>query len=538
MTKRTHSARAALGTAIAAVLTASLGAVAPAPAFAQSAAATGTYKPTKQVLLSIGEGQLINLPRNVVDVWTSNPSTADVNVTSPRQIGLFGKEPGEATIIATAADGSVVYGANVRVSQNISSIDAMLRAAMPDANITVTHVGQIAVMNGTVQSPADSAQAEQLVRAALNPGMDTSSPTAALKIMPVNRLKTATPLQVMLHVKIAEVSRSLVREIGVNLLTRDQTGGFLFGVSNGRNVGGIKDIVSDSIIDPRTGNPAVVGTEYTFNRPGSGTAINMAGKLLGVDILSALDLAENDGRVRTLAEPSLTALSGETASFLAGGEFPIPLASGLNGTTIEFKEYGVSLAFTPTVLEGGRISMRVRPEVSELSKEGAIVVGGFSIPSLTTRRTETTVELGSGQSFMIGGLLRNSSSASTDKAPFLGDLPILGSLFRSNSFRRNETELVIVVTPYLVKPVNASQIALPTDGIRSSNTVNRVLLDRAEQNRTGEARPGPTMAAPTSVPALSSYEAPRTPAAPAPTKRAEQRAVKPEQTAAAPGFSF
>jgi pilus assembly protein CpaC len=160
MTKRTHSFRAALGTAIAAVLTASLGTAAPAPAFAQQA--TGTYKPTKQVLLSVGEGQLISLPRNVVDVWTSNPGVADVNVTSPRQLGLFGKEFGEATVIATAADGTVVYGAHVRVSQNINSVNDVLKAAMPDANITVTHVGQIAVMNGTVQSPADSAHAEQL----------------------------------------------------------------------------------------------------------------------------------------------------------------------------------------------------------------------------------------------------------------------------------------------------------------------------------------------------------------------------------------
>jgi pilus assembly protein CpaC len=537
MTKRTFSTRAALGTAIAAVLTASIGAALPtAPAFAQ--AASGTYKPTKQVLLSVGEGQMISLPRSVVDVWTSNPGVADVNVTSPRQLGLFGKTAGEATIIATAADGSVVYGANVRVSQNITSVNEVLKAAMPDANITVTHVGQIAVMNGTVQSPADSAQAEQLVRTLLNPGINTSDPGTPLAIVPVNRLKTATPLQVMLQVKIAEVSRSLVREIGVNLLTRDNSGGFLFGVSNGRNLGSIRDITSESLVDEATGNPKVLGTAYNFNRPGAGTAITAAGKLLGVDIMGALDLAENDGRVRTLAEPSLTALSGETASFLAGGEFPIPMASGLNGTSIEFKEYGVSLAFTPTVLEGGRISMRVRPEVSELSKEGAVVVGGFSIPSLTTRRTETTVELGSGQSFMIGGLLRNSSSAATDKAPFLGDLPIIGSLFRSNSFKRNETELVIVVTPYLVRPVNASQIALPTDGIRSATTMERVFLDKAERNRTGEQRPGPTMAEPASAPAISSLSRPQSPAAPAPTRKAEQRAVKPEQASAAPGFSF
>jgi pilus assembly protein CpaC len=537
MTKRNFSTRAALGTAIAAVLTASLVATVPAPAFAQ---ASGTYRPTKQVLLSTGEGQLVSLPRPVVDVWTSNPGVADVNVSSPRQIGLFGKSAGEATIIATAADGSVVYGAHVRVSQNISSVNEVLKAAMPDSNITVTHVGQIAVMNGTVQSPSDSAQAEQLVRTLLNPGINTTDPNTPLNIVPVNRLKTATPLQVTLQVKIAEVSRSLVREIGVNLLTRDNTGGFLFGVSNGRNLGSINDVISETIRDPITGNPAVVGTNYKFNPPATGTALNVAGKLFGLDIMSALDLAENDGRVRTLAEPSLTALSGETASFLAGGEFPIPLASGLGGTTIEFKEYGVSLAFTPTVLEGGRISMRVRPEVSELSKEGAIQVGGFTIPSLTTRRTETTVELGSGQSFMIGGLLRNSSAASTDKAPFLGDLPIIGALFRSNSFKRNETELVIVVTPYLVKPVNPSQIALPTDGIHPAKTLDRVFLDKVDRNRTGERRPGPTMAPPTAAPAISSLGDNRSPAVPAqaPVRSAQQRATKPEQAAAAPGFSF
>jgi hypothetical protein len=159
----------------------------------------------------------------------------------------------------------------------------------------------------------------------------------------------------------------------------------------------------------------------------------------------------------------------------------------------------VSLAFTPTVLEGGRISMRVRPEVSELSTVGSIRISGFEIPALTTRRTETTVELGSGQSFMIGGLLRNSSSNSTEKAPWLGDLPILGALFRSNSFRRNETELVIVVTPYLVKPVSAGQIALPTDGFRTPNDAQRILLDQQHRSRSGEQRPGPVAAPPRTV---------------------------------------
>jgi len=535
MTKRNISTRAALGTAIAAVLTASLAVTAPAPAFAQ--AGSRSYSPSNQVLLSIGEGQLITLPRNVVDVWTSNPGVADVNVTSPRKLGLFGKAAGEATIIATAADGSVVYGASIRVSQNITSVNEVLKAAMPESNITVTHVGQIAVMNGTVPSPADSAQAEMLVRTLLNPGVNTTDPTAALAVMPVNRLRTATPLQVMLQVRIAEVSRSLIRDIGVNLLTRDTSGsGILFGVGRG-NAGTIRTYDGDKI-DPASGASSGQTIFSPLNKAGA-TTLSAAGHALGLDILSTLDLAENDGRVRTLAEPNLTALSGETASFLAGGEFPIPTASGLSGTSVEFKEYGVSLAFTPTVLEGGRISMRVRPEVSELSKEGAIQINGFSIPSLTTRRTETTVELGSGQSFMIAGLLRNTSNVSVDKAPFLGNLPILGALFRSNSFQRNETELMIVITPYLVRPVSAGEIALPTDGFRGTGTMERVLLDKQERGRNSEKRPGPVLAEPSADPSLASLSPASSPApAPAARREIQQAAVKPKSSAPAPGFSF
>jgi pilus assembly protein CpaC len=231
-----------------------------------------------------------------------------------------------------------------------------------------------------------------------------------------------------------------------------------------------------------------------------------------------------------LAEPNLVALSGETASFLAGGEFPIPASQGLNGTSIEFKEYGVSLAFTPTVLEGGRISMRVRPEVSEISSLNAVRLNGFEVPSLTTRRAETTVELGSGQSFMIGGLLSNTGNNSIDKAPFLGDLPVLGALFRSNKFRRNQTELVIVVTPYLVKPVNASQIALPTDGFRTANDPQRLLLNKSHDSRNGEARPMPRMAPPRTVaPAITTGGV-----APAP----QARPAAPQAPAPKPGFGF
>ncbi|HYW15922.1 MAG TPA: type II and III secretion system protein family protein [Allosphingosinicella sp.] len=538
MTKLNTLRRATVGTAIFALLAASFTPVMPSLAMA-APPPVGSYRPTNQVLLSVGEGEVISLPRSVVDVWTSNPGVADVNVTSPRQLGLFGKGDGEATVIATAADGSVVWGAHVRVSQNISSVDQMLKAAMPDANISITHVGQIAVMNGTVASPADSAQAEALVRTMLNPGVDANAPGAILKIMPVNRLKAATPLQVMLKVTVAEVSRSLVKEIGVNLLNRDVDGangnGFLFGVSQG-NAGTITDTPL-GITNPATGLPFTT----TANKfaSGAGTTLGFAGNILGMDILSTLKLNQRNGAVHTLAEPTLTALSGETASFLAGGEFPIPMASGINGTSVEFKQYGVSLAFTPYVLEGGRISMRVRPEVSELSDAGAIQLNGFRVPGLTTRRAETTVELGSGQSFMIAGLLRNSSGNNTDKAPLLGTLPIIGALFRSNSFKRDETELVIVITPYLVRPVNASQIALPTDGFRSANGMERVMLDKGEYNRSAP-RPGPSMAAPrTASPGMGGVaSAPRQLPAQPRQAEANAKATRPQAASATPGFSF
>jgi pilus assembly protein CpaC len=370
---------------------------------------------------------------------------------------------GEATVIATAADGSVVYGAKVRVNQNISSINDIVHQAIPDSDIRVQTVGQVAVINGTVASPEDAAQAEMLVRAALNPGVDVTKADAALNIVPVSRLKVATPLQVTLKVKIAEVSRDVLKQIGVNLLSRDGTSGFQFGVGQG-NPGTFGSPASGS-------TPAI---PKSFNIASLGTTLGAAGKLFGLDLLGSLDLAQTDGLATILAEPNLTALSGETASFLAGGEFPIPVSQSLGAVTIEYKQYGVGLAFTPIVLADGRISMRVRPEVSELSDAGSVTLNNFKVPALTTRRAETTVELGSGQSMMIAGLLRNTNSNSITKAPFLGDLPILGMLFRSTKFQRQETELVVIVTPYLVRPVSG-QLATPTSGYRATTDVEQVL---------------------------------------------------------------
>jgi pilus assembly protein CpaC len=229
--------RARLGTALAAVAAGLTVVAVPAPVMAQPRAYTsGTYRPSTQVLLSVGEGQMISLPRSVASVWTSNPKVADVYVNSPKQINLFGKEAGEATVIATAADGTVVYGANVRVNQNISSINEILHQAMPGSDISVTTIGQVAVLNGTVASPDDAAQAEMLVRAVLNPGVDVTKPEAVLNIVPVSRLKVATPLQVMLKVRIAEINRTALKAMGVNLFSSDASSGFKFGIGQGAEV--------------------------------------------------------------------------------------------------------------------------------------------------------------------------------------------------------------------------------------------------------------------------------------------------------------
>ena len=531
MTNVNRIKRATLGSALAATLVAGLAVIAPSPAVAQNQP-SGGYRPAREVFLSVGEGELISLPRNVASVWTSNGEVADVQVNSPRQIGLFGKANGEATIIATAADGSVVYGARVRVSQNISSVNDVIRQALPGSDITVTYVGQVAVINGTVASPEDSAQAELLVRTVLNPGINPSS-TEGLRILPVNRLRVATPQQVYLQVRIAEVSRTLARDIGTNLLSRDNSGGFLFGIGRG-TPGTIATVTQAN--DP-SGLP-IGATNFTFNNPTGSTTLGAAGRLLGMDLLGTLNLGETTGQVTTLAEPTLVALSGETATFLAGGEFPVPIPQSLGTVTIEYKQYGVGLAFSPTVLENGRISIRVRPEVSELSATGSVSFNGFQIPALTTRRVETTVELGSGQSFVIGGLMRNSNSNSIDRAPVLGNIPILGALFRSTRYRREETELMVVVTPYLVRPVSANQVALPTDGYRNPDEASRLLVGSTNASRN-EPRPMPTAAEPRTVGPGITTGAATPPSQNRQAAGSTAPAARPTATAAAqPGFSF
>lgn len=518
--------RGSLGAALAGAIALGLAAATLAsPAAAQPA---GAVAPTNDVTLSVGAGRMVRLNGAMTDLFVANDTIADVQVRSPNQIYIFGRAAGNTTVYATDRSGRVVYSANVRVGQNLGSVGDLLRMAMPESDIQATTLNNMVLLTGSVASPADAEEAERLVTAFVGEGTQV-----------VSRLRTATPQQVMLQVRIVEVNRSFTRSVGVNLASVDGTNGFQFGVGQGS--AGTQFGPGGPLGVGLTSGPA--GASVIPGASGV-TTLGLAGRLFGLDLLSAVNLAENNGMATTLAQPSLAALSGETASFLAGGEFPIPISSGLGSVSIEYKSYGVGLAFTPTVLENGRISLRVRPEVSELSTEGAVRFNGFEVPAITTRRAETTVELGSGQSFMIGGLLRNVNTNTINRAPGLGSLPIIGALFRSTSFRRAETELVIIVTPYLVQPVNANQIALPTDGYRSANDGERILLGQEHSGRSGETRPEPQAGPPRVVqPGIETGAAAPVPAPaqPAPAQVADRAPARPQRSAAGaaqPGFEL
>lgn len=507
-----------------------------APAQAQS-----VQRPANDITLSIGRGQLVTVGGTMADIFVANEAVADVQIKSARQLYVFGKAGGETTVYASNAAGDVIWSANIRVGSNLESVDQMLDLAMPDAKIAVSTMGTgTFLLTGTVASPDDAAEAQRLVEAFVGKEANV-----------ITRLKTATPLQVNLRVRFAEVSRSLVRQIGVNLNAIDGSSGFQFGIGQGRSfaptfrpgsatgVGSSVKVTIPDINDP-TKLVEVDGT--TVNPISVGSTLAGAGKLFGLNLLGALDLGETLGMVTTISEPNLTALSGETADFLAGGEYPIPISQGLGTTSVEYKRFGVSLAYTPTVLANGRISLRVRPEVSELSGQGSITLNGFQVPALTVRRAETSIELGSGQSFMIAGLMSNNAQNTVKKMPGAGDLPIIGSLFRSTSFQRGETELVIVVTPYLVNPVDASEIVYPTDGYQNPNDIQRLFGNMENDGKSGTTRPKPRAADDGKAAPKVSFEEPAGTPVQAPAQQAidtkQRREKRSAKADAQPGFTL
>ncbi|MEV5033745.1 type II and III secretion system protein family protein [Sphingobium sp. LMC3-1-1.1] len=500
----TAAARPLLGPAIALGLAV---AIAAAPTTALNAAPASMQD--NAILLSVGGSKVINLPAKMSDVVIGDPDVVDVHVRSQNQLYLIAKKAGETTVFATTTNGKVLFSGTVRVGNNLTSIDEMLKLAMPNADIAVNKMNGMVLLTGTIAAPEDAAEAERLTQAFVGK-----------EVTVVSRLRTATPLQVNLQVKIAEVTKDVGHKIGMNI-----TG---LGTGTGSFSGYINR--ADRAFQTNTGGGAPtsdISRSWLFNSPTDGTtSLGFVAKLLGMDVAAALDLAESSGLATTLAQPNLTSLSGETASFLAGGEYPYTVSNGTQGNSIEFKQYGVQLAFTPTVLADGRISLRVRPTVSSL--DFSI---NASVPALKSRTAETTVELGSGQAFMIAGLLNNDTANNISKVPGLGNLPILGSLFKSRNFQRHETELVIVVTPYLVKPMNASDVRLPTDGFRNANEGQGLFLQQGHDGVSGAQAPMPSRAPGAPVPAPGPQSSAALP--PVASRDTGKRSKD-----AAPGFSF
>ena len=394
------------------------------------------------ILLEAGKGTLIRLPRPAGTVFIANPDVADVQIKSPSLIYLNAKAPGETVLYAVDGEDRILLNAPVRVEHDLSRVRHSVNALAPGENVSVDSVDNAIVLSGNV-STAGRAEKLQSLAAAI---------ASETKGSVVNRMAVATPNQVNLQVKVAEVNRTVLKSLGFNLTKPN--GNITFQTQN-----------------PFTGGQITNTNIFNF----------LVGGHNG-QILATLDALAQEGLVTVLAEPNLTASNGQPASFHAGGEFPIPVASspntatGITTITVVFKEFGVRLQFTPTIVDANHVILRVRPEVSELSTAGAVTINNFSIPALTVRRAETTVELGSGESFALAGLLRNTTTQNVSKVPGLGDLPILGQLFRSEQFQRNETELVIIVTPYLVKPAEtATALALPTDGFQAPHDIQRVV---------------------------------------------------------------
>lgn len=393
-------------------------------------------------------------------IFIANPDIADIQVISPTSIMVYGKKEGQTTLQVTDGAGHDLVYKTVTVSQNLAKLRESLRAILPNTDIQVESVPGGIILTGNV---ADAASVEDARR-------------LALRYLPkdgdiINRVKVKANNQVEIRVRFAEVSRDVDKRFGFNWNNIATIGGTAFSLATGPVFSG-------------AGTSALTRTVIG---DGINDAIGITNSSRHVTINGMIDALEENGLVTILAEPSLTALSGQTASFLAGGEFPIPVPQSQSTITIEWKQYGVSLAFTPTILSDDRINLHVRPEVSQLSDIGAVTLYDIEIPALTTRRAETTIELGSGQSFALAGLLNSQQNKSVNKFPFLGDIPVLGPLFRSSRFQNNETELVIIITPYIVKPTTQENLSLPTDGL-SHPTDTDMLFKLRDTNSNPEAR--------------------------------------------------
>jgi len=405
--------------------------------------ASGTQIP---VTLSTGTGKVLSLGGHATNVFVADPKVAEVRPASPDTLFVFGVAPGHTTVAALAADGHPLGQFDVNVFPSdftAESAERAVRQVMPGLDVHVTSDPAGLSLTGQVRTAEQRARVVEIVNGFLSTGQTLR-----------NEIGVTEPTQVTLQVRIAEMSRTVARELGVNWSAVASIGSSTLAFA-----------AANPLLDAGTATShAAVG----FSSPNA-------------DVV--LEALAQDSLAKLLAEPNLTVMSGQPANFFVGGEYPIPVAQSNNDVTIAFKRYGVSLDFLPTVLSSGRINLHVRPEVSELTEQGAVKTGTtndtFSVPALLVRRAETTVELGSGQTFAIAGLLQDKDTNTSSGIPVLGDVPVLGSLFRSTARNRTETELVILVTPYIVKPVNnPAAMRVPGQDLTQPNDIGRMLLLR------------------------------------------------------------
>ena len=416
------------------------GALIAAAVFPETAAAQiapPSVRSGEHYLVPVGKSQLLHVDRPFSQVLIGSQDTADVLPMNGNTLYVLGKKAGATNLTLYDAHHTLVAVIDLLVGADAAGLREQLATLLPREHISVRTAGDSLVLEGQV---ANAIAAERAVKVA-----ETYAPGKV-----INFLSLGAPQQVLLEVRFSEMQRNTAKSLGIRSLAFSNTGNFVSG----------------------TGDTA---PSNSFGTVSGSFSIGV------VNINLALDALEQKGLVNTLAQPNLIALSGETASFLAGGEFPVPVSStlgagGIPTISIQFKEFGVSLAFTPTVLADGVISLVVAPEVSSLDATASIRLNGISIPGLRTRRARTTLEMRDGESFAIAGLVGADFSNTVRQIPLLGSIPIIGALFRSTSFNRNETELVITVTPHIVRPVAPAALALPTEQFRAPGEADQFLL--------------------------------------------------------------
>lgn len=441
--------------------------------------------------LSIGRSVVIELPRDAKEVFVANPGVANAVVRSARKIFLIGIANGATSIFAMDADGRQIASFDVNVGRDLTVLRQTLRATIPNGRIDVKPAGDSILLTGTVPSAGDAQQANDIAKAFVGQQVVSSASGGAASAFNGNVINALTIVgrdQVMLKVSVIEVSRSALKQLGIS-------------------IGGSWNLVgaANAFVNPIS-SIAGLGTGVAGALSGGGANISGQTAIPGSNstVGGTLTALENAGVSRVLAEPTLVAISGESANFLAGGELPIPstptCSSGTSGSasvctpTVTFKPFGVSLAFTPTVLNEGRISMRVGTEVTEIDKSNSLSIQGTTVPGFRVRRSTTTVELPSGAAMVTAGLISQQSSQTISGVPGLINLPVLGALFRSRDYQRQETELMIMVTPYIAKPIEPTQVRRPDDGFLEAQDSQTVLLGRLNKVYGNSPAPMPASA--------------------------------------------